>query len=120
MTRWYARPILPVADVTVALSYYISALGFREDWRHEVDGRLLVAQVSGEACELILSCQWPDKAGQSMQFISLGHDALIALRDDLEARGVPVLDGEWGYRLMILDDPDGNQLLFPYPSEANL
>ena len=120
MTRWYARPILPVADVTVALDYYIAALGFHEDWRHEEDGRLLVAQVSREGCELILSCQWPDKAGNAMQFISLDHDALIALRADLEARGVPVLDGEWGYRLMILSDPDGNQLLFPYPSEANV
>ena len=30
-------------------------------------------------------------------------------------RGVDVKDGWWGYKLMIIEDPDGNQLYFAYP-----
>jgi hypothetical protein len=39
---------------------------------------------------------------------------LNALRVELEGRGVDVKDGQWGYRLMVVTDPDGNQLYFPY------
>jgi hypothetical protein len=28
---------------------------------------------------------------------------------------VLVKDGNWGYRLLVVDDPDGNQLFFNYP-----
>ena len=27
-----------------------------------------------------------------------------------------VKDGQWGYRLMVIVDPDGNELYFPYPA----
>jgi len=43
--------------------------------------------------------------------------ALDALRTELEAKGAPVKDGWWGYRLLVIDDPDGNQLFFNYPNE---
>jgi hypothetical protein len=29
---------------------------------------------------------------------------------------VDVKDGQWGYRLMVIADPDGNELYFPYPA----
>ena len=45
--------------------------------------------------------------------------ALDALRAELEARGVAVKDGSWGYRLLVVDDLDGNQLFFNYPSETS-
>ena len=57
-------------------------------------------------------------------FISLNVEreaqiaALEALRAELEAKGVSVKDGSWGYRLLVVDDPDGNQLFFNYPSET--
>jgi hypothetical protein len=44
--------------------------------------------------------------------------ALDALRKELEAKGVPVKEGSWGYRLLVVDDPDGNQLFFNYPNET--
>ena len=44
--------------------------------------------------------------------------ALDALRAELEARGVPVKEGSWGYRVLVVDDPDGNQLFFNYPNET--
>jgi hypothetical protein len=43
--------------------------------------------------------------------------ALDALRVECEARGVPVKDGHWGYRLLVVEDFDGNQLFFSYPTE---
>ena len=44
--------------------------------------------------------------------------ALDALRAEFEAKGVPVKEGSWGYRLLVVDDPDGNQLFFNYPSDT--
>jgi hypothetical protein len=41
-----------------------------------------------------------------------------ALRAELVAKGVPVKEGMWGYRLLVVDDPDGNQLFFNYPNQA--
>jgi hypothetical protein len=43
---------------------------------------------------------------------------LDVLRAELAARGVPVKDDSWGYRLLVVDDPDGNQLFFNYPSDT--
>lgn len=45
-------------------------------------------------------------------------DVEASLRAEFEAKGVPVKDGSWGYRLLVVDDPDGNQLFFNYPREA--
>jgi hypothetical protein len=69
----------------------------------------------------------PEKIGQGVIFISLNGEpatpeaavaALDVLRAELEAKSVPVKEGSWGYRLLVVDDLDGNQLLFNYPSEA--
>jgi catechol 2,3-dioxygenase-like lactoylglutathione lyase family enzyme len=114
MPNWFARPVLHVADVQRSISFYRDKLGFTEGWRFQESDQLLVAQVEREGCDLILSCQWPDKRGRGLIFISLGPD-IDAVRAELEARGAPVTDGQWGYRLMVIDDPDGNQLFFNYP-----
>ncbi len=115
--KWYSRPVLFVADVEQSCTFYVEKLGFREVWRHVDDGKPLVAQVDRAGCELILSCQWPDKVGSALIFVSLDLDVLNAARTEIESRGVAVKDGSWGYRLMIVDDPDGNQLYFPYPDD---
>ena len=44
--------------------------------------------------------------------------ALDALRAVLEAKGDSVKEGSWGYRLLVVDDPDGNQLFFNYPNDT--
>jgi hypothetical protein len=44
--------------------------------------------------------------------------ALDALRAELETKGVEVKEGSWGYRLLVVDDLDGNQLFFNYPNET--
>src|ERR1041384_2778356 len=64
MTAWFARPVLHVTDVAASVRFYTDRLGFTTAWRHEEDGKLLVAQVDRQGCALILSCQWPDKVGK--------------------------------------------------------
>ncbi|HEV3279649.1 MAG TPA: glyoxalase superfamily protein [Terriglobia bacterium] len=124
MTDWFARPVLHVADVEASLRFYVDRLGFTSPWRYEEDGSVYVAQVDRQGCALILSNRWPEKVGKGLMFISLNETreaqitALDALRAELEARGVAVKDGSWGYRLLVVDDPDGNQLFFNYPAEA--
>ena len=117
MSDWFARPVLFVTDIGPAVEFYVDQLGFTQSWRHEHEGKALVAQVDREGCALILSSQWPDKVGKGLIFISLAVDALHTLRAELEARNVAVKDGYWGYRLMVVCDPDGNELYFPYPSD---
>jgi catechol 2,3-dioxygenase-like lactoylglutathione lyase family enzyme len=126
MTDWFARPVLHVTDVEASLRFYVNQLGFTSPWRYDQDGRAHVAQVDRQSCALILADSWPEKIGKGVMFISLNVEpnsregaiaALDSLRAELEARGVPVKDGSWGYRLLVVDDPDGNQLLFNYPGE---
>jgi len=124
MTDWFARPVLHVSDVEASLRFYVDRLGFTSPWRYEDDGRVFVAQVDRQGCALILASHWPEKAGKGLMFISLNTEreaqiaALDALRGELEAKGVAVKEGSWGYRLLVVDDPDGNQLFFNYPSDT--
>jgi catechol 2,3-dioxygenase-like lactoylglutathione lyase family enzyme len=126
MPDWFARPVLHVTDVAASLRFYVDRLGFTSPWQYEEDDRPFVAQVERQGCALILSSQWPEKVGKGLMFISLNAEpdtpaahvaALDALRAELEANGAPVKDGSWGYRLLVVDDPDGNQLFFNYPNE---
>jgi catechol 2,3-dioxygenase-like lactoylglutathione lyase family enzyme len=114
--RWYARPVLFVSDVGRSIRFYVDQLGFEERWHHDDEGKRLVAQVDRRGCELILCCQEPEKTGRGRMFISLDVDVLRSIRAELEGRGVAVRDGNWGYPLMVVQDPDGNELYFPYPA----
>ena len=127
MTDWFARPVLHVKNVEASLRFYVDGLGFTSPWRYDEGDRAHVAQVERQGCALILADTWPEKIGKGVMFISLNVEpatreaavaALDALRAELEAKGVPVKEGSWGYRLLVVDDPDGNQLLFNYPSET--
>lgn len=127
MTEWFARPVLTVTNVEASLRFYIDLLGFTSPWRYEEDGKAHVAQVERQGCALILADNWPEKIGKGLIFISLNVEpqtreaagaALDALRAELEAKGAPVSEGSWGYRLLVVDDPDGNQLFFNYPADA--
>jgi catechol 2,3-dioxygenase-like lactoylglutathione lyase family enzyme len=127
MTEWFARPVLHVKNVEASLRFYVDRLGFTIAWRHNEDGRADVAQVDRQGCALIVADSWPEKIGNGLMFISLNVEpatqetavaALDALRAELEAKGVPIEEGWWGYRLLVVDDLDGNQLFFNYPSET--
>jgi catechol 2,3-dioxygenase-like lactoylglutathione lyase family enzyme len=120
---WYARPVLYVRDIDKSVDFYVKQFGFTINWRYEEEGTAWVAQVARPGCELILTrsdrhdgdvSQKPDKAGKGLMFISLDPPALDALRAELEGHGVDVKEGQWGYSLMVIVDPDGNEFYFPH------
>ena len=115
MGTWYSRPVLFVSDVERSTRFYVDQLGFSEAWRHAENGELLVSQVHRSGCELMLSSQWPENIGSGLIFVSIDPDDVLVVRRSFERQGVPIKDGWWGYRLMIVEDPDGNLLYFPVP-----
>jgi len=126
--EWYARPVLFVADVDRTLDFYVNRLGFTQSWRFEENGKAFVAEAGRQGCTLIFSSQWPAKIGKALMFIS--HDVEGATDADVDAvldkvraefvgKGVKVEDGWWGYKVLIVRDPDGNELYFNYPTAGD-
>jgi catechol 2,3-dioxygenase-like lactoylglutathione lyase family enzyme len=109
--RWYTRPVLFVADVNRAIRFYVDMLGFERSW-HEGDGAGGVCQVNHGECEIIL-CQDDARRDKARLFISLTPEALEDLRREIAQRSVPSKESWWGYDVLQIDDPDGNELLFP-------
>ncbi|HET9426364.1 MAG TPA: glyoxalase superfamily protein [Gemmatimonadaceae bacterium] len=108
---WYARPVLYVADVNRAARFYVDMLGFRKKW-HEGDGEGTVCQVDRSDCEIIL-CQDATRRDKGRLFIELNPQELAELRRELAERSVPNRTTWWGYDSIQVDDPDGNELIFP-------
>jgi catechol 2,3-dioxygenase-like lactoylglutathione lyase family enzyme len=114
--NWTSSTLVFVRDVDAAIGFYVDRLGFTLDMRHEEEGKALVAGVSrGDGCALLLTSQWPEKVGSAILYTALDTDEFARLRAALEAKGTPVKDGWWGKPLLIIEDPDGNQLYFPVP-----
>lgn len=110
--RWYTRPVLFVADVNRAARFYVDLLGFEKRW-HSDDGAGTVCQVDRGECEIIL-CENAERRGKGRLFIELTAEGLADLCRELAARAVPAKESWWGYDVVQVDDPDGNELLFPY------
>jgi catechol 2,3-dioxygenase-like lactoylglutathione lyase family enzyme len=109
--RWYTRPVLFVADVNRALRFYVDMLGFQKDW-HEGDGAGGVCQINRAGCEIIL-CEHATRRDKGRLFVSLTPDGVAALRRQIAERSVPTEKSWWGYDVIKIVDPDGNELLFP-------
>ena len=109
--RWYARPVFFVADLSRALTFYVEGLGFAKSW-HEGDGTGAVCQIQRGQCEIIL-CMDAKRDDKARLFIELTPDALSDLRRQIVERSVPATDAWWGYDVIRIEDPDGNELLFP-------
>ena len=109
--RWYARPVFFVADVNRALHFYIDLLGFEKRW-HEGDGAGKVCQVNRGECEIIL-CEDATRRDKGRLFVELTPDGLAELRREIIERSVPSKTSWWGYDVIQIEDPDGNELLFP-------
>ena len=113
--RWYARPVFFVSDVQGALRFYIDKLGFEKRW-HEADGKGKVCQVNRGECEIIL-CEDAARRDRGRLFVELTRDGLEELRREIAERAVRTQNAWWGYDVIRIADPDGNELLFPLPSE---
>jgi len=112
---WYTRPVLFVADIGRSIRFYTEGLGFRKAW-HEADGKGTVCQVERGGCEIIL-CEHDTRRDKARLFVSLTGDAIAALRLEIIERSIPSKMSWWGYDVIQIDDPDGNELLFPVSSE---
>ena len=110
---WYSRPVLFVADVNRAIRFYVDSLGFQKSW-HEGNGAGGVCQVNRGGCEIIL-CQDGDRTDKGRLFVSLEPEGLAELRREIVERSVPHEKSWWGYDVIKITDPDGNELLFPLP-----
>jgi catechol 2,3-dioxygenase-like lactoylglutathione lyase family enzyme len=111
--RWYTRPVLYVIDINRAIRFYVDLLGFEKAW-HEADGEGTVCQVDRAECEIIL-CESADRKDKARLFVELTGDGLAELRREIVERAIPCKESWWGYDVIQIDDPDGNELLFPIP-----
>lgn len=105
--RWYARPVFFVSDLNRSLSFYLDTLGFTKKW-HEADGQGTVCQVNRSDCEIILA-QEP-RTDKSRLFLELDREGLAGIRREIEARAIPHTNMWWGYDVIRIADPDGNEL----------
>lgn len=114
--RWYARPVLFVADINRAIGFYVDMLGFEKHW-HEGDGAGTVCQVNRGECEIIL-CEDATRRDRARMYIELTTAGLTDLRRELSERSVSCKETWWGSDALQIDDPDGNELLFPVAEQV--
>jgi catechol 2,3-dioxygenase-like lactoylglutathione lyase family enzyme len=106
---WYMRPVFFVSDIQSAISFYVGKLGFIKKW-HEADGKGTVCQVDRGGCEIIL-CQDTTRNRQSRVFLELSRDGVDQLLKEVAEHSVPTKTFWWGYDVLQIEDPDGNELL---------
>lgn len=113
MHTWYSRPVLFVTDVRRALEFYVDHLGFTKAWP---SGDGTVCQVDRAECEIILR-EDAGRTDRGRLFVSLTDEGIAELRRELHDRSIPHTMAWWGYDSIRIEDPDGNELLFPLSTE---
>ena len=106
---WYARPVLFVSDIQRALRFYEGKLGFEKKW-HEGDGKGTVCQVDRGGCEIIL-CEDATRGDRGRLFLELSREGVDQLLQTTVERSVQTQKSWWGYAVLRIEDPDGNELL---------
>lgn len=106
---WYMRPVFFVSDIRRSIGFYVGKLGFIKKW-HEEEGKGTVCQVERGGCEIIL-CQDAERNKQSRVFLELSRDGVDQLLKEIAERSVPTKRTWWGYDVLQIEDPDGNELL---------
>ena len=114
---WDAGMVFFVGDAGAAIDFYVDKLGFTLNWRHDEGGRTHAAGVSRGDLSLLLHANQPERVGKGVLYFGFGAEMFDGIRANLQARGVALKDGWWGKRLMIVEDPSGNQLWFADPHD---
>lgn len=109
---WYTRPILFVAEMERALEFYRDMLGFKQSWGYKDKETTIVTQLHRGDCEIILTFD-KARAGGGRIYVSLEDDEMARLKDEIRTKSVPANDFWWGSPAIRIEDPDGNELLFP-------
>ena len=107
--RWYSRPVFFVRDLKQSLPFYLDVLGFTKAW-HEADGTGTVCQVNRSDCEIIL-CEHATRRDKGRLFLELTAEGVADFRREIAERSIPHKITWWGYDVIQIDDPDGNELL---------
>ena len=115
MNDWYSRPVLFVSDIDRSLRFYADVMGFDKIW-HEGNGAGKVSQVGRAGCEIIL-CEDKARKDRGRLFVSLDKAGMTQLDGEIVKRSIPSKRSWWGYDCIQIDDPDGNELLFPLPKD---
>ena len=106
---WYMRPVLFVSNIQRAIEFYVDKLGFIKKW-HEADGKGTVCQVDRGGCEIIL-CEDDARKDRGRLFLELSRDGVDQLLKEVGERSIPTQKIWWGYDVLKIEDPDGNDLL---------
>jgi len=106
---WYSRPVFFVSDIQKATKFYVDKLGFIKKW-HEADGKGTVCQVDRDGCEIIL-CQDSSRGTKSRVFLELSKAGVDKLIEEITQSEVQSKETWWGYKVLQIEDPDGNELL---------
>lgn len=105
---WYMRPVFFVSDIQRAIGFYVDKLGFKKKW-HEADGKGTVCQVDRGDCEIIL-CEDSTRDTRSLVFLELSRAGVDQLLKEVAERSIPTKRLWWGYDVLQIEDPDGNEL----------
>jgi catechol 2,3-dioxygenase-like lactoylglutathione lyase family enzyme len=114
MSDWYTRPVLFVKDVQASLDFYISQLGFKQDWRNNDVDELIVAQVSRDSLEIILNKD-DGSHGAGRVFVNLSDEDIEPIRQRIRSLGVVATSKWWGMPITEILDLDKNELFFSPP-----
>jgi catechol 2,3-dioxygenase-like lactoylglutathione lyase family enzyme len=106
---WYLRPVFFVSDIQRAIEFYVDKLGFKKKW-HEADGKGSVCQVDRGGCEIIL-CEDASRVAGSRVFLELSRAGVDQLLAEVTRHSIPTKALWWGYDVLQIEDPDGNELL---------
>jgi catechol 2,3-dioxygenase-like lactoylglutathione lyase family enzyme len=106
---WYMRPVFFVSDIQRAIGFYVDKLGFSKKW-HEAEGKGTVCQVDRGGCEIILS-EDAARKDRGRIFLELSRDGVNQLLKEVSERSIPTQKMWWGYDVLRIEDPDGNDLL---------
>lgn len=106
---WYLRTVFFVSDIRRAIGFYVDKLGFSKKW-HEAEGKGTVCQVDRGGCEIIL-CEDATRHDRGRVFLELSRKGVDQLLKEVAERSIPTQKAWWGYDVLRIEDPDGNDLL---------
>ena len=106
---WYLRTVFFVSDIQRTIGFYVDKLGFKKKW-HSSDGKGTVCQVDRGGCEIIL-CEDIGRKDRGRVFLELSRKGVDQLLKEVDERSIPSRKSWWGYDVLQIEDPDGNELL---------